>query len=247
MGKELMTGGVSMNQSSNGDRFLAAFNRVEHALKEIVGAKNYMPFYRLVDLAKKKTVVVKKYQDDLKTYADLRNAIVHNRTAVDYIIAEPHIGVVERLEEIDRHLNSPQNVLSVCSKGVQTFQITASLNEVLQVIHQHKYTQFPIYNGNEFQGLLTTVSITRWIAAQITAQGHLPTTLPTLQELSLQDEKGKNYQFVAKDTSVLIAEEVFKAHIGKGRRIEALLVTEHGHSHEKLLGIITPMDIVEKV
>lgn len=80
----------------NSDRFLTAFNRIDHAMKDIVGAKDFIAFYRLIDQAKKKSPLVRKYEDDLRSYADLRNAIVHNRTSMDYVIAEPH------LEEIGR-------------------------------------------------------------------------------------------------------------------------------------------------
>ena len=38
----------------NSDRFLTAFNRIDNRLRDIIGAKDFMPFYRLVDQAKKK-------------------------------------------------------------------------------------------------------------------------------------------------------------------------------------------------
>ncbi len=72
-----------------------------------MGAKDFMPFYRLIDQAKKKDVLVRKYEDDLRSYADLRNAIVHHRTSMEFVIAEPHIDVVERIEHIDFTIAKP--------------------------------------------------------------------------------------------------------------------------------------------
>lgn len=70
----------------NPDRFLTAFNRINHQMRDIVGAKDTMPFSRLIGQAKKKGLVVRKYEGDLRAYADLRNAIVHHRTSMEFVI-----------------------------------------------------------------------------------------------------------------------------------------------------------------
>ena len=41
------------------------------------------------------------------------------------------------------------------------------------------------------------------------------------------------------------AEEIFKIGVERGRRFEALLITEHGHADQKLIGIVTPIDIMK--
>ncbi|MFJ6210471.1 hypothetical protein [Lysinibacillus sp. NPDC092081] len=41
------------------------------------------------------------------------------------------------------------------------------------------------------------------------------------------------------------AEDIFKQGVERGRRFEALLITEHGKPHQKLIGIVTPLDIVK--
>lgn len=58
-------------------------------------------------------------------------------------------------------------------------------------------------------------------------------------------EEGDNYKFIGSTTSVYEAVDIFKRHIGKGRRLEALLITRNGNPSEKLLGIITAWDILE--
>lgn len=235
-----------MKGQKNSERFLTAFNRIEHRLRDLVGAKNYMPFYRLLQLSIKKTAIVKKYQDELRTFADLRNAIIHNRTKIEYVIAEPHFEVVRKIEEIERQINRPRTVFQLYRKSVQTFQLTDSLLDVLRCVHENKYTQFPVYQGKKFIGLLTTVGITNWMA-DVSKDGKVPLHWPTLQQIPLSAIDEPNYRFIARDTSVIAAEEIFKNNIARGKRIEALLITEHGKPEQKLLGIVTPMDIVEKI
>ena len=111
----------------NSDRFLTAFNRIDHTMRDIVGMKDFIPFYRLVDQAKKRSPLVRKYEDDLRSYADLRNAIVHHRISSDYIITEPHIYVVEKIEHIDEVLARPKLVGQLFRKRGMSFQATDSL------------------------------------------------------------------------------------------------------------------------
>lgn len=230
--------------TENSDRFLTAFNRIDHRLRDIVGIKDFTPFYRLIDQAKKKDVLVKKYEDDLRSYADLRNAIVHHRTSLNYVIAEPHTDVVERIEYIDATLAKPTLVGQMFRKRVLVFQESDSLKHVLKVIRQRKYTQFPVYFNKQFQGLITTVGITNWLASKVGGD-YLPKGIPTLHDILMHEKNKVNYKFVSRYITIYEAEEIFKQGVERGRRFEALLITEHGKPHQKLIGIITPLDIVK--
>lgn len=230
--------------TQNSDRFLTAFNRIDHRLRDIIGAKDFMPFYRLVDQAKKKDVLVRKYEDDLRSYADLRNAIVHHRTAMEYVIAEPHVDVVEKIEYMDSTLAKPTLVGQMFRKKVHVFQERDSLKHVLKVIRSRKFTQFPVYHKDQFKGLVTTVGITNWLATTM-AGNQLPKHIPTMHDILLHEKNKVNYKFVSRYITIYEAEEIFKQGVERGRRFEALLITEHGKPQEKLIGIITPLDIMK--
>lgn len=228
----------------NSDRFLTAFNRIDHSMRDIIGATEFIPFFRLVDQAKKKSALVRKYEDDLRSYAELRNAIVHQRTSTEYVIAEPHLEVVEQIEHIDEIIARPKLVGQLFRKRVMAFQITDSLRYTLKVIRKRKYTQFPVYEGQQFQGLLTTVGITNWLASSM-IQTNLPKTIPTLRDILHHEKNDHNYKFISRYMTIYEAEEIFKQGVERGRRFEALLITEHGKPHQKLIGIVTPIDIMK--
>ncbi|RUL47793.1 CBS domain-containing protein [Lysinibacillus antri] len=228
----------------NSDRFLIAFNRINHTLRDIVGAKDFQPFYRLVDQGKKKNALVRKYEDDLRSFADLRNAIVHHRTSMEFVIAEPHSKIVNRIEHIDHTLAKPKLVGQVFQKKVLSLQTTDSLKYALNIIRQKKFTQFPVFEGPHFRGLVTTVGITNWLATTI-AGSHASITMPTLHDILHHEKNRVNYKFISRYITIYDAEEIFKQGVERGKRFEALLITEHGKPHQKLLGIVTPIDIMK--
>lgn len=226
----------------NSDRFLTAFNRIEKVLKSFL-IKKEMGFSRAVKVLSKSNAMIKQYQDDLLEFAELRNAIVHNKTDLMYTIAEPHDSVVERIEVIEMELLEPRKVDPLFIRKVIYFQQTESLSNVLEIVNQHGITKFPVYKGNVFQGLITHKGITKWFSKGIGKR--LTTLLDAKLVEVLECEKSDNFRFISRETSVYEAKEIFKEQIGKGNRLEALLITSEGNANGSLVGIVTNWDIME--
>lgn len=73
----------------NSERFLNAFNSIEHSLRKLAKKEKGTRFYKLVNIASEHYQIVQHFSNDLKEFADLRNAIVHERTD-GHVIAEPN-------------------------------------------------------------------------------------------------------------------------------------------------------------
>ncbi|MFC5602720.1 CBS domain-containing protein [Sporosarcina koreensis] len=228
----------------NSERFIVAYNRIEKILAEKADSDEYCPFYRLIDKVKITNSVVRKYEDDLRELGDLRNAIVHNRTDIDYVIAEPHDEIVERIELIEQKLSNPLRVGALFGCKVHTLQAEDSLTTALKVMADSRFTQVPIYQNGKFTGLITAADITYWLAAHST-EDTIPREIPTLSEVYNHENRNESFEFVDKDLSVYEAEDYFKRAITKGVRLEALLITENGHSDGELIGVIRPFDLLK--
>lgn len=228
----------------NSERFLLAFNSIEKHLGKKRNTHGYVPFYKAVEVAKKGDAVVRRYQDDLLEFADLRNAIVHERTDPNFVIAEPHESTVLKIESIEMELGNPKTVFQTFRSDVFTFQVNNSLSDVLKVIRDRRYSQFPVYNDNEFVGIISENGITNWLAKNI--EEDIISLVETPLELIIQCEENKNnYQFINRNTSVYKVEEIFKERLSIGTKLDAILITQNGRKNESLLGIITPWDIIK--
>jgi predicted transcriptional regulator len=223
----------------NSDRFLTSFHRIEQVMKDIIGAKDHLSFFRLIDLSKRKNATVRRFEGDLREYATLRNAIVHQRTSTEYAIAEPHDEIVETIEEIENELTKPITVGEMFARKVSTLQATDTLKQALLVIRDKQYTQIPIYKENKFIGLLTAVGIMFWVANRV-ENGDVSWEM-NLESILQHEKKKENHLFVPRNLSIFEAEEMFKDAIAKGRRLEALLITDENG----LVGIVTPLDLMK--
>ena len=74
--------------------------------------------------------------------AQLRNAIVHERIADDFVIAEPNEWAVQRIETIEQALTKPEKVVPKFAKRVTAFEITTSLETLLTIIAKNNIPNF---------------------------------------------------------------------------------------------------------
>jgi CBS domain-containing protein len=226
----------------NSEKFLTAFTKIEKQLKSRLNNRRDIGFSRAVKLLKNSNALVRRYSDDLLLFAELRNAIVHNKIDMAYAIAEPHDSIVQRIERIEKELTHPVLVGSTFSKKVYTFQKNDSLADMLMIIREKDLSKFPIYEHGVFKGLLTQKGIAKWLANN-NGDHRLASETTIGEVLPFEDEE--NYQFIAGKASVYRAMELFKEQIGKGKRLEALLITKTGKSQEELVGIVTAWDILD--
>jgi len=224
------------------ERFLAAFNAIEQYFRTSLRENSELPFLTLLfDYSKQWPMTL----DDLyllRACADLRNAIVHHRTEPRRYISVPVPSVVWELEEIYKRLLNPKRVIPRFAKPVETLEPRDTLSVALRKIRDMDISQFPVYAGEVFTGLLTENGVTRWLAH------HTATVLSLVdfeevfvEQVVAEEEKRPNWKFISRDKAVDEVVAMFAANPS----LEAALITQHGKHIEKPLGIITRSDILE--
>ncbi len=226
-----------MGEQAN--KFLAAFNRVEKWMRDEVDAPNSMGFTELVRrLAKRKDLLVRRYQDDLIEIAQLRNAIVHDRISPDFVIAEPNDWIIAKLLKIEGNLTRPEKVIPRFKKQVTGFDKATKLTDILTIIAEKRYSQFPIYDQGKFLGLVTAHGLGIWMAMQ-DHETSIRINGQTVEVVLESDRKRNNYRFIDKETTVFQAIDFFL----KDPTVEALLITKDGNPDGNLIGILRPKEL----
>ena len=126
---------------SNADRFLAAFNRIEHTLRQSLDNAGPETGYRTLigEAAKVGYAPVNTYQQRLITFGYLRNAIVHNPDSPDgEVIADPRDNVVQEIEAFAGKLESPPTVATVYQKSVYDVLGNELVTEVAHKLNHHR-------------------------------------------------------------------------------------------------------------
>ena len=228
---------------SNAKRFLDAYNNIDYALKTRYNLNRSMGFSELIRKSVPVNYVVRKYEDDLVDFGRLRNAIIHNSNE-EYIIAEPHEEVVEKIEHIDKLLTTPPTALeSVAQREVVITYAGKSMREVIKLISSSGFSNIPVYRDKILLGVANGQKILHSFGQYILAGGNEKTFLDNVQiEDMLSSLENSNYYCVkAADCTIEEALNEFD----KNHKLLAILFTKKGEPTELPLGIMTGANVVE--
>lgn len=216
---------------NNVDRFINAFVKIEKQLKDIIGISKHLKFYQLLNICRSKNLIVKMNYQKLLDYADLRNAIIHQRDDNNEVLAIPTDSVVIDIEKIADLISNKKTVLEFASKPVKVVSFDDDIYEAFKVMKKIGTSKIPVYDKNTFRGLLTMNDIANTLINNISTK---------INEISFKDNK---VIFFEKNRNVddIIIE--FERYIESGNSLNAIIITETGNINENPLGIITVYDL----
>ena len=226
-------------------RFVELFNSIEKHLRETVTlppkTKDTFGNY-VTELCQKAPWTTRK--DCLMAFASLRNAVVHSRIDAAHPFFLPSAEAVRQIEELHDALLSPPRVLPRLERKVMCFEADSQMMAVFAAINENNFSQFPVYQGQDFLGLLTENGITRCVSKRVHDQSSLLSLPPASVGDVLKWETAKdknNVMFVARDFTLERLVYCFAAN----PLLEAALITGDGQPSRHLLGIATRYDIME--
>ena len=228
---------------SNSRRFISSYNNIDYTIRTRYNLNRSMGFSELIRRSVALNYIVRKYEDDLIDFGRLRNAIIHGNE--DYVMAEPHIDVVEQIEKIERLLTAPPKALdTVCRRDVLSISADKSMKDVILLIASSSYSNIPVYDeNNEIIGIANGQKILDSFGKYLLAGGKCETFLNNvkIEDMLSKIENSNYYAFANKDLTVEEALEFFH----NNSRLLAILVTKNGGAKERPLGIITGSDVIK--
>ena len=136
-----------MKPQSNAERFIVAFASIEKSLNRITRRPQYVPFRLNARISARYNAVVRNHLEELCTFAELRNCIVHFRDDHMEIVAEPSDAITENVERIAQLMCKDQKVLSFTTSPVIVCQIDETITDVAIRMDQHQTDRIPVYSG----------------------------------------------------------------------------------------------------
>ena len=207
----------------NSQAFLDSFATIEKFLRSLASEDRSSSFYHLVDMASRMNRTVARYRDDLKEYADLRNAIVHERSD-GHVIAEPNDMAVSHLAALRSLLLTPPKVVPMFQVDVQTRDVSRPLGEAVVVMLQGSFSQLPVTQDHRVVGVLTSNTIARWLGHEVA------TDLFSLRETTIGQvlkftEDSENHCFLGRSSTLFDVLGCFDDFASRGKDLDAILVT----------------------
>ena len=223
------------------------YNEIDAFLrKETRSDKNADHVYLIQEVSRNNKLVA-KHQQDLRSFAQLRNIFVHNPfNAFADPIATPNAEIVKHYAKIRDSLINPPKALSIAipAQKIFTANLQSNLVDVLEIMEKNIFTHVPIIEDGAMVGILSESVIVSYIATNkdsIITKDMLVSDLGNYTEF--ENIKSETFSFVARDALLADIYDLFNQAIKKHQRIGMVFITQHGKKEEKPLGIITAWDL----
>jgi predicted transcriptional regulator len=228
-----------MDETSS--RYLDAFNAIEKWLRDQTPGSERYDFPNLIDLVSERHHGVRRHASKLKELNRFRNFVVHDFSQ-NKAMAVPTTWAADLISAVRRELLSPEPLLSFAAKPVATCQPSDPITLAVTKMRDGKFSQIPVCENSRCLGLLTAETIARWLSAELPVKGGLVEEQPISEVLAHQEDPD-NHTFVNRSANVDEALAAFEAFMARGKRLDAVLITQNGRSTEGLLGIVTINDV----
>ncbi len=185
-------------------------------------------------------------REKLDVCREIRNLLTHSANLGGEPIVEPSAQVVKALREALEFVKRPPLALEYAVKGEQIMK--AGLNQkvlrLMEIMERNGYSHIPVMRNGELFGVFSAGAVFLY---QLRSGGKAITPNTTLRDLGKYLDLGEhmeNYEFVPRSETYISVRKKFEKFRGKNKRISAIFITETGRPDQRLLGMLTPWDVL---
>jgi len=230
------------------EEFIGIFNEVDSFLRKISKMDQTASHMFVVDQLAERNKLVRNHKEELKMYARLRNAIVHNPFGSEIdIIAEPHPDVVVKYRALKDRLMHPAMALSASIQPKRIYSTTMEANalEVMRVMAKRNFSYVPVLDGHShIIGIFSENTVFLYLTRnEICAVDGKTLISEFVEYLPLEKHASECFEFVGKGATLDDVRDLFERRLDFHERLAVVFITERGRQDEAILGMLTAWDI----
>lgn len=233
---------------TNYTKFNRAFNTLHNAIEQRIGNKKQRNFgASYYEALNRNDHLIMRHKEKIDFYREFRNLTQHKVTLDRPPFAEPSDHLISDILRTIEDIKNPSRVRDIFLSKVATFQVDDKLSQVLKIIETENYSQFPVFDGNKFIGIISENGITAFLAKSVEED------IISIKEIkikdvltAIKDEAVGSYSIVGTNKLVYEVEDLFINNTKKGNPRFIVLISHSSNrinKPEDIAGIITPWDM----
>lgn len=223
-------------------QFLNRFNELEQFLRDETDSKREVPFGSLIGRASQMNAAVRRFDRDMREFADLRNAIVHEHPR-GHVIADIRQEALDEFTAMADQIMAPDKIYPLFRREIHVYQEDDPLESAVKDLFESGHSQI-IVRADKRLTLLSSLGVTRWLGSQVDERAIDLSDATIGDSLTYEEEGG--IAFLSRNAPIDEARELFLTFPTRhSQRLRAVVITENGRPTEVPLGIITASDLVE--
>ena len=222
-------------------RFLRTYNELDEFLRRNIRADPRQGFASVVTQFAADKASLGEWAWEVKSFGQLRNAIVHGTQFPAKVIAVPTEEAIKRFVQLSVAVLEPRTAASICSGEVRLFEDSEPLIDALGLMKREDFSQVVVRMAGELR-LLSVEGVAGWLEAHVPGR-HVEIEGARIAD-ALAHELPGTLLVLAEESPIWEVKEAF-LDLTRHPRLFAALVTKSGRLTEPPIGIITPWDLLK--
>ena len=187
-------------------------------------------------------------RQQLDVCREVRNLLTHNASSDGAPIIEPSQELLDQLYDIIKYVEKPQPAMMFATQGDNILR--AHMNDraldVMRRMDKHGFSYVPVIEDGRMQGVFGRHSVFSHIisGARIDAATRIRDFDKSIE---ISRTRGQKFMFMGLEATYLDARGAFEKASGRDSRLAAIFITDNGEQSGKLLGMLTPWDVMKDV
>jgi CBS domain-containing protein len=190
----------------------------------------------------------KKFEKDINLIRKIRNLLSHGECKVEGKTAiEINENIIEKLKEIISLLENPSLVASRYITEMFVVDLEEKLENLIKAMNEKKISHVPVLDKDKkLVGVFSENTIFSKLSEdEIIEIGKEYKVKDYEKYIKLENHSSEYFDFIKRNEELASAQNLFNKSIKKDKKLVMLFVTENGKKTEKILGIITPWDLLD--
>ncbi|MGM9634693.1 MAG: CBS domain-containing protein [Candidatus Avispirillum sp.] len=191
----------------------------------------------------------KRYSEDLNLCRDIRNLLSHHAEVDGSDAVIPSEAVQRRLEEILAFAKDPPRALSVSTRLENLFRAEPDdkVSYLTDAMERRGYSHVPVLDKeHRLTGVFSVSTLFSYAKRHPDFSFKELTVVDMADCLPPESHATEKFGFVDRDAGLGEIRDSFRSNGPASRRVAAVFVTSDGTAGGKVLGMITPWDIIKK-
>ena len=190
----------------------------------------------------------KKFEKDINLIRKIRNLLSHGECKIEGKTAiEINENIIEKLKEIISLLENPPLVTSRYITEMFVVDLEEKLEKLIKIMNEKKISHVPVLDKDKkLVGVFSENTIFSKLSEdEIIEIGKEYKVKDYEKYIKLENHSSEYFDFIKRNEELASAQNLFNKSIKKDKKLVMLFVTENGKKTEKILGIITPWDLLD--
>lgn len=184
------------------------------------------------------------HQQILENAAQLRNLMAHKHD-----VASIHPAFADHFSKVAERILNPLKAehRMIPYQNVETVELHDALGKAAKIMQVNRFQNIPVLRGEKLVGMFNESTLFYALMVEKKLNVTLDTPLHTLRSyLYLADHPTHQYTFVGRQETLDDIADRFSSFLTQDeKRLELVIVTEHGRVNETMLGILTPEELID--